>query len=421
MTKYFRRSVLAILFAIVSLAGFSATYSYQTLPKPGRNDATPYVINPDGVITAATETRLNQQLQALADSTGVEFVVIAVESVDGGDIDDFATKVFESWGIGKRGVDNGIVLAVARDDRKYAIRVGKGAEGVLTDVQSARIGRNELVPAFRQGNYDDGILNASAAVAKIVSDPESAAELRAPKTEDEETLDELAEFFRYYLAFSIVVTILLIVVTIIKLTLARKKSSYEKYLSFKVFTSIVGWCSFLLLGLSVVVYVPLRMLLHHWRDGRHNCPNCGTAMNKLPEDRDNDYLNPAQDLEERLNSVDYDVWLCPNCNTHTVYAFKNPLVNFVECDTCHARTSRLVSDNILVHPTRSSEGVGEKVYECLNCGSRSHRRYKIAKESAPAIVILPGGGGGSGSGFGGGGFGGFGGGSTGGGGASGGW
>ena len=83
-------------------------------------------------------------------------------------------------------------------------------------------------------------------------------------------------------------------------------------------------------------------------------------MNKVDEVHDNDYPTPAQDLEERINSVDYDVWLCPSCGETDIIPYVVSATPFVECDKCHARTARLVRDRIITQPIGKPSGQGRK-------------------------------------------------------------
>ena len=153
------------------------------------------------------------------------------------------------------------------------------------------------------------------------------------------------------------------------------------------------------------------------------CPNCHHKMRRLDEQTDNQYLTPAQDAEERLNSVDYDVWLCDNCGEVDILPYVNRSVNYKVCQRCGARAAVLASERIVQKPTYRSDGIAIKDYVCRNCGHHNPEQHKIPKLPPEAPIII-GGIGGAGRGFGGGGGfsgGSFGGGMTGGGGASGGW
>jgi uncharacterized protein len=119
-----------------------------------------------GMLDAASRTALEAKLAAFAKETGHEIAVAIVPSLGGDTVENFAEKLFKDWGIGKRGTDNGALLLIARDDRKFRIEVGYGLEGALTDAQSFWILKNVLMPAFREGNYASGL---DAAAEKIMS------------------------------------------------------------------------------------------------------------------------------------------------------------------------------------------------------------------------------------------------------------
>ena len=206
----------------------------------------------------------------------------------------------------------------------------------------------------------------------------------------------------------------------------RGRSDYDKYRALAPGKSVWLILTFLGLGIPCVATIPYLLFLRHWRDHRRKCPTCGTTMQKIDEVHDNDYLTPAQDLEERIGSVDYDVWRCPSCGETDILPYVSSKSQYIECDRCHARTARLVANRVLRHPGPGTKGIGVREYECLNCHHRQQRGYDIEPEGDGAALAALGlgaalGSRGGGS-FGGGSFGGgFGGGSTGGGGASGGW
>lgn len=156
-------------------------------------------------------------------------------------------------------------------------------------------------------------------------------------------------------------------------------------------------------------------------------------MHRLNEEEDNALLTPSQDFEEKLKTVDYDVWECPSCGTVERLPFKAKQMKYSPCPSCGTVAMCLSGTRTIQPATTRSEGTGVKVYECKFCHHKEERPYVIPKKEDPAAAALAAGAilgsmngrrgrRGGGGGFGGGGFGGgFGGGSTGGGGASGGW
>lgn len=423
MTAKIRISALLLALALV-LPMAARSYKPADIPNVQLEDSTRLVSNPDGILSAEAEKQINEQLLDIRRKTTAEVAFVAIDQMDesyNGDIDRFATELFDLWRPGKADVDNGVLFLVAKDDRRYVIRTGYGAEGIVPDVIAGRIGRHIIQPAFKEGDYDGGMVKTARELNRIITDPEVRAELLSAD-KDDDSFDWMS-LLTAYLVLSMIITVCVGGYALLTYLGVRGKDRYDKYLALRSTAKISKYLSFVALGLPLIVWLPLRAALHRWRDGRHVCRNCGHDMEKLDEEHDNDHLTPAQDTEERINSVDYDVWLCPHCGEKDVYQFVNPDSNFTVCPHCHARACRLSCDRVIAQPTTQREGYGVKEYSCLNCNRRSQIPYRIAKlAAAPPVMIFPGGGRGGG-GFGGGGFGGgsFGGGMTGGGGASGGW
>jgi uncharacterized protein len=107
----------------------------------------------------------------------VELVVVTVPSLGGASIEDYAVRLFSQWGIGKKDVDNGVLLVLAVADRDVRIEVGYGMEPYLTDGQAGRILDTQVVPELRQNNYAQGISKGMQAVAETIksSDYQSGA------------------------------------------------------------------------------------------------------------------------------------------------------------------------------------------------------------------------------------------------------
>ncbi len=412
MTRYFL--IIIALLAVIGAEG--RTYSIDEIPNVQVADHTRHLSDPDAILTAAARTEIDSTLSRVRRATSAEVAAVIVGDIDD-DIDNFATRLYNSWGIGKKDNNNGVLILVARDARKAVIRTGRGSEGVLPDIVCARIMREKMFPAFREGDYDRGMVETVNAVADVITDPDAAAELQS-RLKDNYRRDEVKPF-RLYVFFCVVLALSCLAALMLKIHSLRDKSPYDKY------TALEGWKAPLLIAtaggmlMPLIASLPLLLLLRYWRNRPRKCPNCGHSMIKIDEVHDNDYLTPAQDAEERIGSVDYDVWTCPECNETDIFPFVNKSMPMTVCEKCHARTARLTADRILVQPTTAREGVGCKDYTCVNCHHIMSRRYPIAK--LPPVIIAPIGGG-KGGGFGGGSFGGgFGGGITGGGGSSGGW
>ena len=115
------------------------------------------VVDQAELLDATTEARLSQQLAAHEQATSEQVVVVTVSNLQGLPIEDFGYQLGRHWGIGQKGKDNGVLLLVARDERKVRIEVGYGLEGMLTDAQASLIIQQQLLAAFKRGAYAEGI------------------------------------------------------------------------------------------------------------------------------------------------------------------------------------------------------------------------------------------------------------------------
>jgi len=109
------------------------------------------------ILSPRTTEDLEQELTRFEATDSTQIVVLTIPSLEGEDLEDFSIRVAEAWKIGSKGIDNGVILLVARDDRKVRIEVGRGLEGRLTDLVSGRIIRNDIIPRFKAGDFDGGI------------------------------------------------------------------------------------------------------------------------------------------------------------------------------------------------------------------------------------------------------------------------
>lgn len=393
-----------------------------------------FVTDQAGALSAETVDRLDAAIDRLWNSTTTELAVVVVDEIDSSmDPDFFATKLFEKWGIGREDKDNGVLLLISTGDRKAVIRTGYGVEGAIPDIIAGRIIRDDMVPYFANGNYDAGTMAGVAALAERLSDPDVADELRSSLPRDVRTAvgnDDLTteDLFRYYINFAIFIGIAALLWVVGTLYVSRGRTDSERYQALDRIRDTVAIIAFLSIGFGLPALLLLNWKKRRIRYHKHMCQNCGHRMELLDEDTDNRYLTPAEDAEERLNSIDYDVWLCPECNNTEVIPYVNLKSAYKECPRCHARALSLVDSRTTRVPTTRAEGEITDTYSCRVCGYNEQRRRRLPRrqdDAANAAAVgailgsmLGGRGGGFGGGFSGGSFGG---GNTGGGGASGGW
>ena len=121
------------------------------------------------IIDSKDKEELDSYLSAVEEATGIQIAVLTVKSIEDDSIESFAHEAAETWKLGQSGKDNGALLVVAFAERKIRIEVGYGLEDKLTDTKCGMIIRNEIVPAFRNGNYSEGILNGVKTLGTIAA------------------------------------------------------------------------------------------------------------------------------------------------------------------------------------------------------------------------------------------------------------
>ena len=157
--KFSKRFLSALVVATALLA---ATARAADRPQGFVNDQA-------GVLDPGTRDRLENSLVDFKSRTSIELAVVTVKSLDGNDVADVAHQIFQSWGIGKKGQDNGVLFLVAPNERRMRIEVGYGLEGQLTDAGAGRIRDDSVIPFFKQGDMTGGILNGASAIAEKLS------------------------------------------------------------------------------------------------------------------------------------------------------------------------------------------------------------------------------------------------------------
>ena len=126
------------------------------------------VVDDGQMLDPATRQQLAQTLEAHEKATGEQVVVVTVPDLQGTAIEDFGYQLGRAWGIGQKDKNNGALLIVARDDRKLRIEVGYGLEDRLTDAQSSVIINQVITPAFKAGNFSQGISDGVGAILQVL-------------------------------------------------------------------------------------------------------------------------------------------------------------------------------------------------------------------------------------------------------------
>jgi uncharacterized protein len=154
-----RKIIPVLIFLILPAFGYA-----ENIPQPAG-----WVNDFAGVIDGTYKEKLNSLIGELEQKTGSEVAVVTVASIAPYDEKEYARLVFDSWKPGKKGKDNGVLVLLAVKERRWRIETGYGVEGILPDGLCGEIGRNYMVPYFKDGNYGEGLYQGVGAVANVIA------------------------------------------------------------------------------------------------------------------------------------------------------------------------------------------------------------------------------------------------------------
>lgn len=161
------RALMAIVVLLPGLLMWPASAQEAAVPP-----LSTWVTDTTGTLDTATRQSLNTRLAALDKDKGAQIAVLMIPSTGNESIESYATRAFEQWRLGRKGVDDGILLVVAKDDRRLRIEVGYGLEGAVPDVLAGRIIREQITPHFRTGDFSSGVVaGVNSLVALLEGEP----------------------------------------------------------------------------------------------------------------------------------------------------------------------------------------------------------------------------------------------------------
>jgi uncharacterized protein len=328
-----------------------------------------WVADPSHHLKPATVDSLNALISALSRETGAEIAVVAVDSTSGFEPFDVALALQRMWGVGQKGRDNGILVLWVPTQRAVQISVGYGLEGVLPDARAGRVRDQTIFPAFKRGEFDAGMLAGVDAIATIVREEKDARGSTMSTTNPPPNGRRAVE--------------------------RETGPSVGQRKGVIVGGAIGGGVA--LLGAAAGV-------ARYRRRRPRRCPRGHGLMVRLDETADDAHLDRGQQLEEKLESVDYDVWVCPTCQYALTLPHRAWFSRYSTCKSCKRRT--LETDTLTLIPATTSHSGSQQVTErCRNCGwTRTYTRVipRISQSSGSSGSSGGSSGGGGGSSFGGG-------------------
>jgi uncharacterized protein len=181
------RAARTVILAFMLCWAWAAVAEVAVPPLTGR------VVDQTGTLSSDQAATLDQTLKDFEDRKGSQIAVLIVPTTAPETIEQYALRVVEQWKLGRKKIDDGALLIVAKDDRKLRIEVGYGLEGVLNDATARRIIDEIITPKFRSGDFAGGITDGVDRILRVVDgEPLPAPK---PKSNPSASFDNLGEFF----------------------------------------------------------------------------------------------------------------------------------------------------------------------------------------------------------------------------------
>ncbi|MDO8746993.1 MAG: TPM domain-containing protein, partial [Thermodesulfovibrionales bacterium] len=149
-----------------------------------------YVNDYANMISPLTKAELEKEIKSFEETDSTQIVILTIPSLEGEGLEEFSVKAAESWKIGQKGKDNGIIITVAKQEKKIRVEVGRGLEGVLTDLTAGRIVDLVIEPSFKRGDFDGGFI---AGVHSLID--ASRGEFKADKNHLPQRKNGIHSFF----------------------------------------------------------------------------------------------------------------------------------------------------------------------------------------------------------------------------------
>ena len=265
---------LLIMVCVALLSGPLSAITVDEVPNIHLKDARQYVTDPSAILSTAARDSINLMLGQLEQGSGIEVAVVMLPSIGNDDIFDFAHNLFRKWGIGKKKENNGLLVLFVMDQHKVRFTTGYGLEGALTDALSKRIQMNEMVPAFKEGKWDEGMVKGVRATVAILKGEVAADQYGATSANGND--EELTTFDVIAISMVFIIIILVIVLA----CRDKKCPKCKKH------------------AMKTVSTQRLKIALGHGRVKRiirttYVCQNCGHQITHDTDDNDDDKLNAA--------------------------------------------------------------------------------------------------------------------------------
>lgn len=371
--------ILLILCIVPAIDTKAQEITAKDIVNPKKICSSCYVSDQDDLLDNETENEINNLLSCLQKSTTAEVAVVALNGTDKTSARDLSMELFDLWGVGKKGSDNGLIILLCVESREIFMRTGYGLEGALPDALASQIVNERMAPYFKQGEWGKGLLIGVEIVCGILYE-----EYQQNGYAEHENF-EWTPLLLVYLNLCLVFFVVAVIFINMKAAKVDPNNKLEKINVVKK-SSVVWLC----VG---ILFLPALFLLliwvYQWKTARirkHKIVcHCGSEMELLSEAQEDSFLDAIKQLEEKIGSRDYDVWLCKKCRNTIIYPYDKIFSTYDKCPSCGAKTYKKKYDSVVREPSVHHDGLVKTVFECKNCKYKDEKT-KVLPKTPPVII-----------------------------------
>ncbi|HEY9797657.1 MAG TPA: TPM domain-containing protein [Leptolyngbyaceae cyanobacterium] len=348
LQRLLKASPFTLAFVLFPLVGLAL--DVKDVPNPQAINGT-WVTDMAEILDEPTEAQLNSVISQLESKNGTEMAVVNVpETAPSASPKEFTTALFNYWGIGKEGKDNGVLLLISKGDRRVEVETGYGVEAILPDAKVGNIINTKITPRFKQGDFKGGTLAGTQALVVALEAPQGSVALLEEPAQD-------TNFPWWLLGGGGLVA------------------------------AVIGTAAYATRRRQVFVEPEGRTRLSG-NKYRVLCNSCKKPMEKVDASQLKSHLSKPEEVAQQLGNVKFEGWKCPNCSQprtglgfHIVACVLNS-DQFNKCPTCQELTVKRTKKT-LRHATQFSSGKRLITDKCQCCGYRRDREETIPRLPPP--------------------------------------
>ncbi|WP_414530221.1 TPM domain-containing protein [Nodularia chucula] len=358
--------LLGIFSASIVLAPLSSlALKVEEVPNP-RQVSGGWVTDMADILNNETEAEINQMIADLEAKNGTEIAVVTVPTTSPAPSPkSFATELFNHWGIGKQGEDNGVLFLISVGDRRVEIETGYGIEAILPDAKVGNIINSQIIPEFKQGDFAGGTLAGTKALVLVLgSDPNQAANLVRTEVTPNKTEVTPNNFSNNSGpgVFAVMVRVGMIL--------------------------IIGGLIFLVVRPVKIPIKPEGYTRKKQRRYKFLCADCQQPMTQVDPSIIEPHLTIKEKTAKKIGSVKFEGWKCLNCSQQStskgfhLVAQESESPQFKECPHCQELTV-IRTEKTIKQPTQYRSGKRLIIDDCHCCTYHNEMEEKIPRLPPP--------------------------------------